>query len=183
MIRKLDILYSIIGLVSLFPLLCVLYMLGWIFNRSPIFRQERVGQGQKQFVLVKFRTMRLDTNNMPTHLVDASAVTTYGRLLRKTKLDELPQLWNVLIGEMSIVGPRPCLVGQQELIEERVAQGVFDARPGITGLAQIQRIGMDRPALLASIDAEMLVSLDVLTYHRYIILTLLGRGFEDMVRE
>lgn len=93
--------------------------------------------------------MRPDTASVATHLADASAITPLGKFLRRTKLDELPQLWNVLKGEMSLVGPRPCLFNQEELIQERAARKVFDVRPGITGLAQIQDIDMSTPKLQA----------------------------------
>ena len=101
------------------PILALLWILGWLDTGSPLFRQERVGRNQKPFTLVKFRTMRPDTASVATHLADASAVTKLGHFLRRSKLDELPQLWNVLKGEMSLVGPRPCLFSQTELIEER----------------------------------------------------------------
>ena len=127
--------------------------------------------------------MRQDTISTATHLADASAVTTFGRFLRRTKLDELPQLWNVLRGEMSLVGPRPCLVNQEDLIAERASRGVFDVRPGITGLAQIQGIDMSTPVLLAKTDAEMLKSLNIFNYFRYIFLTIVGKGSGDRVRE
>ena len=97
-------------------------------------------------------------------------------------MEELPQLWNVLRGEMSLVGPRPCLFNQQELVAHRAAMGVFNARPGITGSAQIQGIDMSTPELLAKTDAEMLASFTSLVYFRYIFLTVLGRGSGDRVR-
>src|SRR5690606_11605660 len=97
-----------------------------------------------------------DTASVATHLADATAVTPLGQLLRRTKLDELPQLWNVLKGDMSLVGYRPCLFSQEELIAERATRGIFDARPGITGLAQINGIDMSTPRLLAETDAEMI---------------------------
>jgi len=100
--------------------------------------------------------MRPDTTSVASHLVDSSAITPLGRFLRRTKMDELPQLWNVLRGQMSLVGPRPCLLNQHELISEREACGVFVVRPGITGLAQIQGIEMSTPELLAITDAKML---------------------------
>lgn len=141
-----------------------------------------MGRNQVPFVLVKFRTMRPDTVSVATHLADASAITPFGRFLRRTKLDELPQLWNVLWGDMSLVGPRPCLLNQQELIAHRAALEVFAARPGITGLAQVQGIDMSTPELLAKTDAQMLASLGVVDYFRYIVLTVLGRGAGDRVR-
>ena len=141
-----------------------------------------MGRNQVPFVLVKFRTMRPDTASVATHLADASAITPFGRFLRSTKLDELPQLWNVLLGDMSLVGPRPCLFNQQELIAHRAALGVFNARPGVTGLAQVQGIDMSTPELLAKTDAQMLASLGLVDYFRYIVLTVMGRGSGDRVR-
>ena len=116
MTRVLDVLLSFLGLVMRAPIFVVLWILGWLDTGSPMFRQERVGRNQKPFTLVKFRTMRPDTASVATHLADASAVTKLGHFLRRSKLDELPQLWNVLKGEMSLVGPRPCLFIQTELI-------------------------------------------------------------------
>ena len=124
MIRLLDLLFSTVGLVLLSPVLIVVLWMGWMDTRSPLFRQQRVGRYQKPFVLVKFRTMRPDTASVASHLADASAITPLGRFLRRTKLDELPQLWNVLKGEMSLVGPRPCLFNQQTLIDERERRAV-----------------------------------------------------------
>ena len=174
-IRTLDILFSFLGLFLLLPLLAFVWLLVLFENPSPIFLQTRVGRRQKSFVLVKFRTMRPDTASVATHLVDVSAVTGTGRFLRLTKLDELPQLWNVLKGDMSLVGPRPCLFNQEELIAERARRGVFEARPGITGLAQIQGIDMSTPELLAKTDAEMLKSLNLIDYFRFIFLTVQGK--------
>ena len=182
MTRLFDIFFALLGLLLLSPLLLLLCALTWRDNRSPLFRQQRVGRNQVPFVLVKFRTMRPDTALVATHLADASAITPFGRFLRRTKLDELPQLWNVIRGEMSLVGPRPCLFNQQELIVHRTALGVFSARPGITGLAQIQGIDMSTPELLAKTDAEMLASFTSRDYFRYIFLTVLGRGSGDRVR-
>ena len=183
MIRTFDLLLSFLGLVFLSPALSLLWILGWFDNRSPLFRQQRAGRHQQPFVLVKFRTMRLDTASVATHLADASAITSFGRFLRRTKLDELPQLWNVLKGDMSLVGPRPCLFNQKELINERAQKGVFNYRPGITGLAQIQGIDMSTPELLAKTDAEMLKRLGLISYFRFIFLTVLGKGGGDRVRE
>ena len=182
MIRLIDIVASFFGLLLGTPFLAVLWIIGWFGTRTPLFRQERVGRYQRPFVLVKFRTMLPNTASVATHLADSSAVTSFGRFLRRTKLDELPQLWNVLRGDMSLVGPRPCLFNQVELIAERKARGVFEARPGITGLAQIQGIDMSTPELLAQTDAQMLASLSLRDYFRYIFLTMLGGGAGDCVR-
>jgi O-antigen biosynthesis protein WbqP len=181
MIRAFDVFFSLLGLISLSPLFVLLWILVFFETRAPFFKQTRVGRYQAPFLLVKFRTMRPDTASVATHLVDASAVTSFGRFLRRTKLDELPQLLNVLVGDMSLVGPRPCLSNQRELIEHREALGVFNARPGITGLAQIQRVDMSTPELLAKIDAQMLESLTFRDYFRYIFLTVMGRGTGDRV--
>ena len=180
-IRLLDIVFATIGLVVLSPLMVLLLLVGLWDTGSPLFRQERVGRGQKPFFLNKFRTMALGTNSVATHLVDGSSITPFGRVLRKTKLDELPQLWNVLWGDMSLVGPRPCLQTQQELIDARARNGVFNVRPGITGLAQVQGIDMSTPELLAETDARMLQKFSVLQYFQYIFLTIGGRGAGDRV--
>lgn len=183
MIRFLDVVLSAVGLVLGSPLLALLWVLGWLENRSPIFRQVRLGRYRQPFTLVKFRTMRLDTDNVPTHMVSASSVTPLGRFLRRTKLDELPQLWNVLLGDMSLVGPRPGLPSQTALSEARARAGVFEARPGITGLAQLRGIDMSTPDALAEVDARMLSELTVARYVKLIFATVLGGGGGDRVRE
>lgn len=182
MIRCLDVIAAFCGLVLLSPLLLVLTVLGYFDTGSPWFRQTRVGRGQRPFVLVKFRTMKVNTASVASHLVDASAITAYGRFLRGSKLDELPQLWNVLKGEMSLVGPRPGLANQEELTRERAQRGIYGVRPGITGLAQVNGIDMSNPRLLAETDERMVKSLTVTDYFRYVLLTILGRGFGDRVR-
>ena len=177
--RFFDLLFSLIGLVLGGPLLIFLWIAGFFAMGSPIFRQTRVGKCQKPFILVKFRTMKPGTASVASHLVNAAAITRWGRFLRRTKLDELPQLWNVLKGEMSLVGPRPCLLNQEDLIRERAERGVFEARPGITGLAQTMGIDMSTPVLLAETDAAMLADLRLSDYFRYIFLTISGRGQGD----
>ena len=182
MFRILDALLAATGLLVFMPLLLILMMIGLLDTGSPLFFQVRVGFRQQPFTLWKFRTMRQGTASVATHLADAYAVTSFGRFLRRTKLDELPQLWNVLKGEMSLVGPRPCLFNQTELIAERVELNVFDVRPGITGLAQVQGIDMSTPRLLAETDAEMIKTLSMLNYFKYILLTILGKGAGDRVK-
>ena len=182
MLRFFDIILSAIGLLISLPILALISLMGFFDTGSPFFFQQRVGRHRQPFTLVKFRTMRRDTLSVASHLADASAITILGRLLRKTKLDELPQLWNVLKGEMSLVGPRPCLFNQVELIDERAKRGVFTVRPGITGLAQINKIDMSTPALLAETDQRMLASLSLTAYFRYIFLTMMGKGAGDRVK-
>jgi len=174
--------FSLVGLVLGAPVLALLWVIGWFDTGSPLFRQQRVGRGQRPFTLVKFRTMRPDTASVATHLADASAVTRFGQFLRGTKLDELPQLWNVLRGEMSLVGPRPCLFNQDELISERSQRGVFDVRPGITGLAQVNGIDMSDPARLAEVDEQMIRTLTLRDYFRYLVQTATGKGSGDRIR-
>lgn len=181
MLRLLDFLFSLFGLLFGSPVLIAIYLIGLFETGSPLFRQERVGRNQKPFTLVKFRTMRLDTASVASHLADASAITPLGVFLRRSKLDELPQLWNVFKGEMSLVGPRPCLFNQLELINERAVLAVFDARPGITGLAQVSNIDMSTPKLLAETDARMLHRLNLSSYFKYIFLTVGGKGAGDRV--
>ena len=181
MIRLLDFLFAAIGLVFGSPILLLLILIGLFDTGSPIFRQQRLGRDQKPFTLIKFRTMRVDTASVATHLANASAITTFGRFLRRTKLDELPQLWNVLKGEMSLVGPRPGLPDQPELTAARAAHGVFTVRPGITGLSQINEIDMSTPELLAQTDAEMIRTTSITNYFKYIFLTVIGKGSGDRV--
>lgn len=183
MIRLLDFVLALVGLVVLAPVLLMLMLVGYFDTGSPLFAQVRLGRNQKPFVLVKFRTMRPDTASVATHLVSASAITPYGQFLRRTKLDELPQLWNVLKGDMSLVGPRPGLPVQEELTRERSQHGVFAVRPGITGLAQINEIDMSNPALLARTDKAMIETLGVMDYFKYIVMTVLGKGAGDRVRD
>lgn len=181
MTRLFDILFSALGLIVGAPILLLLTLIGWFDTRSPLFFQQRVGRNQIPFTLVKFRTMRPGTASVATHLADTTAITPFGNFLRRTKLDELPQLWNVLLGDMSLVGPRPCLPNQTELVAARKALSVFAARPGITGLAQVQGIDMSTPEKLARIDADMLKTLTLGNYFRYILQTLTGKGQGDRV--
>ena len=182
MIRLLDVLFSLLGLVCGSPVLVLLTLVGYFDTGSPLFRQERVGKHQKPFTLVKFRTMAVNTESVATHLASSASITRFGQFLRKTKLDELPQLWNVLKGEMSLVGPRPGLFNQEELTSERAKRGVYNARPGITGLAQVNEIDMSTPKLLAETDQKMLQSLTLADYFRYILMTVVGKGSGDRVK-
>ena len=180
-LRSMDLFFSFSGLMLFFPLLLPVLVFDSIGSRTLLFKQEHIGRNQKPFILIKFRTMLPGTQSIASHLSSASAVTSVGKILRRTKLDELPQLWNVLKGEMSLVGPRPCLTNQNELIQERETLGVYDIRPGITGLAQIQGIDMSNPQLLAEVDARMLTTLNLKNYFRYIFLTLMGKGLGDKI--
>ncbi|UWZ93077.1 sugar transferase [[Pasteurella] aerogenes] len=182
MIRTLDFLFSLIGLILTLPIMLIVSILGYFETGSPIFIQERIGKNKKPFKLIKFRTMSVDTKSVASHLVGTTSITKLGKFLRKTKIDELPQLINVLKGEMSLVGPRPNLFNQEELIKEREKLGVYNVLPGITGLAQLSDIDMSTPELLAKTDAEMLRALTLKKYFQYIIATALGKGAGDRVK-
>ena len=183
MTRLFDILFSFFGLVLLSPILIVLMFIGYFDTGSPIFRQERVGRSKQPFRLMKFRSMNVNAPSVATHLASASSITSFGGFLRKSKMDELPQLWNVFVGDMSLVGPRPNLFNQEELILERDSRAVYSVRPGITGLAQINKIDMSTPQLLAETDAKMIQELNTLGYFKYIFLTVFGKGFGDRIKK
>lgn len=182
MIRVCDFLLSLIGLVLTFPILLIVFLLGYLETGSPIFIQERVGKNKKPFKLIKFRTMNIATESVATHLVNSNSITKLGSFLRKTKIDELPQLINVLKGEMSLVGPRPNLFNQHDVIDERDKLDVYSSLPGITGLAQINEVDMSTPKLLAETDAKMIKSLTLKKYFEYILMTAIGHGSGDRVK-
>ncbi len=181
MIRLFDVFFSLLGIILLSPIFIILIIAGYFDSRSPIFLQERMGKNKKPFRLYKFRSMHINTKSIATHLVSHSNVTKYGRVIRKTKLDEIPQLFNVLFGDMSFIGPRPNLFNQEELIIERDKLGVYDVLPGISGLSQINKIDMSIPKLLSETDAKMIKELNTINYFNYIIKTILGKGFGDRV--
>ena len=181
MIRIFDILFSFFGILFLSPIILLLFIIGLFDTGSPLFRQERVGINQKPFQLLKFRSMNINAPSVATHLASVHTITSFGRFRRKSKLDELPQLWNVLVGDMSLVGPRPNLFNQIDLVEERQKRLVYGIRPGITGLAQINEIDMSTPQLLAETDAKMISQLNVWYYFKFIFLTVFGNGFGDRI--
>ncbi|MDX8524505.1 sugar transferase [Mesorhizobium sp. MSK_1335] len=155
--RALDLAVAAPMLVLAAPFLLVAMLAIRATSPGPaIFSQIRVGRQGALFACHKLRTMHRETPSLPTHEAQASSVTAIGKTLRATKIDELPQLWNVLKGEMSLVGPRPCLPTQTELVERRRQLGVLAALPGITGLAQIKGIDMSDPKLCAETDAAYL---------------------------
>ena len=171
MIRFFDIYISIICIIIFIPLLIILFLFGLLDSSSPLFFQLRLGRNKKKFRIIKFRPMLINTESLSSHLIDERYITKYGRFLRKYKLDELPQLFNVLLGSMSLVGPRPNLLNQFELIKEREMLGVYKVRPGITGLAQIKKIDMSNPKLLAKTDFKMIENFKIFTYFKLIFST------------
>lgn len=182
MIRLIDLILALLGLLFLWPVLLVVIIFGLFDTGSPIFVQERVGRNKKSFKLIKCRTMSIETKSVASHLASNESITKFGTFLRKTKIDELPQLINVVKGEMSLVGPRPNLFNQEELMKERDALGVYDVLPGITGLAQVQNIDMSTPQLLAKVDKKMIDNMSVTNYFKYILMTISGRGRGDAVK-
>jgi O-antigen biosynthesis protein WbqP len=181
--RFLDIGLSAVGLVLTAPILAACMLAVMLESRgNPLFAQRRVGRQQRIFTCYKLRTMRSGTRQAATHEVAHAAVTRVGGFLRRTKLDELPQLWNVMRGEMSLVGPRPCLPTQHELIARREELGVYALRPGITGPAQVQGIDMSNPARLALVDQQYLAQCSLRGDLALILRTVFGGGHGDFVR-
>jgi len=171
MIRLLDIFLAFSILILCLPIFFFISMVYVFKDGSIFFSQIRLGKNQKPFLIFKFRTMKVDTKSAGTHLVEKKSITKFGNILRKTKLDELPQLINVFFGDMSFVGPRPCLLNQKKLISERKKRKVFKVRPGITGLAQISGIDMKTPTQLAKIDQKMIKKMNLYKYFYYIFIT------------
>ena len=172
MIRIFDFLFSLIGLIFLSPLIILIFFIGLFDNGSPLFIQSRVGYNLKSFSLIKFRTMPMGVRSAGTHLIKNIKLTSFGNFLRRTKIDEIPQLLNVLFGDMSLVGPRPCLFNQRRLISERKKRGVFKVRPGITGRAAITGFDMQTPTLLSKTDQKMIKNMSLFNYFYYIIKTI-----------
>lgn len=148
---------------------------------SPLFMQERVGRNQRPFRIFKLRTMAAGTANVASHHLTTASITQLGSILRRFKLDELPQLLNVLNGTMSLIGPRPCLPNQYELIERRREQGLFTIRPGVTGPAQTLGIDMSDPERLVDVEAAYFRSSSLLKDLRLIFRTFLGGGSGDAI--
>jgi O-antigen biosynthesis protein WbqP len=156
--RAIDFVLSGVGAIVLLPLFLIIAALIKLESKGPVlFRQKRVGLYKKNFSIMKFRTMRTDTpKDMPTHMLTnpEQYITKVGRFLRKTSLDELPQIFNILKGEMAVIGPRPALWNQDDLIAERDKYGANDVLPGLTGWAQINgRDELEIP-IKAKLDGE-----------------------------
>lgn len=181
MIRLCDFMISVVGILFLLPFMVIVLLIGFYDSKSPVFVQQRMGKNKSTFRLFKFRTMVLNTKSVGTHEVDPMSITKFGHFLRKYKIDELPQLINVIKGEMSLVGPRPCLPSQDSVIQAREKLDVFKVRPGITGLAQLQEIDMSTPKLLAEADHRMIQSISLVKYFNYILMTVVGGGRGDRV--
>jgi O-antigen biosynthesis protein WbqP len=180
--RLFDFLAALCALVVLSPVL--LWIALKVRRSSPggaIFAQDRVGRNERVFRCYKFRTMYVAAPSAGSHELTPSWITPLGAELRRYKLDELPQLWNVLRGEMSLVGPRPCLPTQADVIEARRAANVFSIRPGITGSAQLAGIDMSTPDRLAEADRDYIDKHSFFSDLCIIVATASGRGMGDAV--
>lgn len=181
--RAFDLTLASFGLPVAVPVILVCMVAIRLTSPGPvILRQVRIGRHEQPFICFKLRTMHAGTRLAPSHETPATAVTPLGAWLRRLKLDELPQLWNIIRGEMSFVGPRPCLPSQSELIAARRERGLYALRPGITGVAQVAGIDMSDPERLAAADAEYLEGGSILLDLRLILSTLTGAGRGDQVR-
>ena len=176
-----DYLFSFTLLIFIWPLFIFIYIVVFFDIGSPLFIQKRVGKNKKIFNLLKFRTMKIGTPSLASHKINSSYLSNTGKLLRKFKLDELPQLINVLKGEMSLVGPRPNLPIQKELITERDKYNLYRFKPGITGLSQINNIDMSNPKTLAESDYEMMKNINQISYFIYLFRTVIGKGNGDAI--
>lgn len=171
--RFIDYSAAIFGLIFLAPIMIIIAILiKWDSKGPALFKQQRVGKGAKSFTCLKFRTMVTGTKHVPTHQSSSSSITKVGHILRRTKLDELPQLINVLLGQMALVGPRPGLPSQEDLTNARLETGALDILPGITGLSQVEGLDMSTPALLAERDGDYAKTKNMFTDLKLIIMTL-----------
>lgn len=167
------------AVVAFVPCLVLLAAIRIESPGSPLFVQRRVGRGRRPFAMLKLRTMRAGTVSAASHEVGVASVTRLGALLRRLKLDELPQLWNVIVGDMSLVGPRPCLPNQTVLVEARDARGLYAIRPGVTGPAQLAGIDMSDPERLAAYEEAYYGAPRAVADWPLIVRTLAGGGRGD----
>jgi len=178
-----DYLLAILLFPFIVPTCCFIAFAVYLIDReTPFFLQKRVGLHEEEFTLYKFRTMSLNTANVPSHLANPDQVTAIGKFMRIYKIDELPQLLNVLLGQMSFVGPRPNLEGQEPLSTLRKSEGIYCVKPGITGLAQIRNIDMSDPAMLVAVDKEYIENWTVIGDFKLVFQTLFGSGSGDAMK-
>ena len=178
--RLADMLLALLLLLPLGVVIAVCVALIRLKSAGPgIYRQPRIGRNGAVFICLKLRTMLAGTEDAPSHEIPPSAVTPLGAVLRHYKLDELPQIWNVITGDMSFVGPRPSLTSQLEVIEARRRRGVLALRPGITGRAQVLGIDMSEPERLAEEDARYIGNSGLFEDFRLMLATALGAGRGD----
>ena len=183
MIRFFDVIISIIILILTSPILLLIIIYYILIERSnPLFMQVRIGKNKKPFKILKIRTMKIGTKNLLTHNLDEKNITRIGFILRKYKIDEIPQFVNVIMGQMSIVGPRPGLTTHKELIDLRSSFNLFKYKPGITGLSQVLNIDMSDPRILAKSDLKMYDDFNLINYFKYIFLTLFRKKPREKIK-
>ncbi|MCV3243682.1 sugar transferase [Mesorhizobium sp. ZC-5] len=181
--RAFDFLVSLVAIILLLPVMAIVAIVVRRSSPGPaLFVQARVGRHEQPFQCYKFRTMATGAPLAGSHDVSASWITPTGRRLRSTKLDELPQLFNVLRGDMSLVGPRPCLPNQEHVIRARRAKDVFSIRPGITGPAQLAAIDMSTPEALAEADRRYIDTKNFFSDLGILFATVAGKGSGDAAR-
>ena len=177
-----DIIFSSIVLIFFSWLLISISLLIKLNSRGPIlFIQERIGQGGCIFKIYKFRTMKIGTRNVGTHKIDKKSITPFGKVLRKTKLDELPQIINILFGQMSLIGPRPGLPTQKSLYKERKKRGIYSVKPGISGYSQLNNIDMSAPEQIAEWDQRYIAMRSIIFEFKLLLYTFTN-GFGDKVK-
>jgi O-antigen biosynthesis protein WbqP len=177
--RLFDIVVASAVILLSIPIMLLAALAIFINDGVPIlFQQTRVGKMGVKFTCYKFRTMKQNVGDLPSHHVDTAVITTIGRSLRRYKIDELPQLFNVLNGTMSLVGPRPCLPVQTELVDLRSKNKILSVLPGITGLSQIRKIDMSTPEKLVESDKEYIQKQGLLLDFRILAATFFGQGFK-----
>lgn len=185
--RGIDCILSLIGLTILSPILLIIAVIIKMTSPGPVlFRQERMGKDNKHFRIMKFRTMRIDTpKDCPTHMLENpdQYITKIGHILRKTSLDELPQLWNIFVGDMAVIGPRPSLPNQYDLNALRDQNGASKVRPGLTGLAQISGRDELEISVKAALDGEYVKKISFLTDVRLFFATFISVLRSDGVKE
>lgn len=181
--RLIDLSFALSVILFLWWALVAVWLAVRLTSPGPvIFAQTRVGRFGKPFTCYKFRTMFITTKQAATHELGQDSITPVGRFLRRTKLDELPQIMNIMRNEMSLIGPRPCLESQTALIEARRVRGVLDIKPGISGLAQVQGVDMSDPETLATLDAEYLARQSIMLDVKIMLATLRGKALTDRTK-
>ncbi|MDC3096196.1 sugar transferase [Alphaproteobacteria bacterium] len=181
--RAFDLGFSLFIIIFLWWLFILIWLLIILETPGPgIIFQKRVGKNGKIFNCIKFRTMQIGVKQAPTHQMSSNDITNFGRFLRKTKLDELPQIFNIIFNQMSLIGPRPCLDIQHKLISKREEFNILKIKPGITGYAQINKIDMSNTDIITQFDYVYLKTQSIILDCKIIIKTIFGAGNIDNIQ-